>query len=67
MELADREALKYMLERLQGQKSQELAMIRDLDPYFNFQTRISDSLNKLSNDRESRLKMQENKIKQIKQ
>lgn len=36
LELADRETIKYMLERLQGQQSQETAMIRDLDPYFNF-------------------------------
>ena len=40
----DHNSLKYMLERLQGQQGYEIAMIRELDPYFNFQTKIYGTL-----------------------
>jgi len=49
--------LKYMLERLQGQKEFEIAMIRELDPYFNFQAKIYDTLEDISQGRDSRQKL----------
>ena len=36
-EKLDQQSLKYMLERLEGQQGYEIAMIRELDPYFDFQ------------------------------
>lgn len=37
-----------MLERLQGQQGYEVAMIRELDPYFQFQSKIVTTLESIS-------------------
>ena len=50
-------SLKYMLERLQGQQGYEIAMIRELDPYFNFQTKINSTLGNISQGKDSRMKI----------
>lgn len=63
----DQHSLRYMLERLEGQQGYEIAMIRELDPYFNFQTKIFPTLTGISQGKDSRVKIQEQKIKNLKQ
>ena len=62
-ESLDHNSYNYMLERLQGQQGYEVAMIRELDPYFQFQSKIVSTLESISQGKEARTKIQEQKIK----
>lgn len=69
---ADRENLdhnsyKFMLDRLRGQKEYELVILRELDPYFQFQDKIQTKLVNIKEDKETRNKIKESRLKQIKQ
>jgi hypothetical protein len=59
LENLDRNSYEYMLSRLQGQQDFETAMIRELDPYFNFQAKIVSTLDSISQGKEARMKIQD--------
>ena len=65
-EVLDNRSLKYMLERLQGQQGYEIAIIRELDPYFNFQDKIGSTLNSIKSGKESRVNYKNAKIRNLK-
>lgn len=55
-----------MLDRIRGQQEYEIAVMRELDPYFQFQARIQHKLENIYEDKSKRTKTQELKLKQLK-
>lgn len=50
----DHYSLKHMLERMRSQRSYEIAIMRELDPYFKFQTQIYGTLEGISQGQDHR-------------
>lgn len=64
-ELLDRNSLKYMFDRIRGQQEYEIAISRELDPYFQFQTKIHPKLDHIRKDHVHRDKIKEKKMKEL--
>lgn len=57
---------QHVLLRMETDYKHEMVILRELDPYFNFQDKIKGTLNDISTGKEQRQKMFEQKIRQIK-
>lgn len=53
----DRKTLIHMLDRIRGQQEYETAVMRELDPYFQFQAKIQSKIGHIHNDKSKRTKI----------
>lgn len=66
-EVKDTHLLKYMTQRIEDDRNKFRTKINQLDPYFNFQDQIKPTLANIEAGKDQRQKIQENKIRQMKQ
>lgn len=53
------EQYRHMLKRAEEDKKQEMIIIHELDPYFNFQDKIKGTLTDISTGKDGRQKIQQ--------